>query len=527
MKIVFRTDASIAIGAGHVMRCLSLADAFHALGADISFVCRMHPGHLVDSVRKRGYLVHELPARPYLQLHEISDEASRNAYARLLGATQEEDAQATIDVLNGEQPDWLIIDHYALDCIWENFLRPYVRKMMVIDDLADRPHECDVLLDQNYAIDGKHRYDRLVSPSCTRLLGPSYALLRRDFSEFRLRLMRRSGDVRRLLVFFGGSDPFNLTARSLEALCDPRFENLEVEVVTGSGNPHNSDIRRLVADMPNARLSVQVDNMAELMSKADFAIGAGGTASVERLCLGLPSIVVTFADNQVRFTHDLQKHGALIWLGSHETVRVHDITSALAKVLEQKGANCQMSEKGMLLVQGDGVSRVVQILMNGISEESWTIRKASVDDCKLFWHWANDDEVRRNAFDQEPIPWDTHQNWFMKRIVSPDCLLLVIDSLTGPIGQVRFDHTGSVSLISYSLGRQFRRMGLGKKMLATAIDYLCSLREPGSCFLLDAEVRPKNQASSRIFEAMGFSEVSESNASRRRFQKMYIVDKGD
>ena len=207
-NVIIRADASTQIGSGHVMRCLTLAEELRDGGSMVSLVSRDHPGNLNELIRDKGFQYFELSTGQGI---EVKPHQSGSEYASWLGVSQERDAMETIEAIGEERAEWLIVDHYALDEKWEPLLRPHAAKIMVIDDLADRRHDCDLLLDQNFFINGEKRYDELVSPSCTKLLGPKYALLRREFREARKKLKERTGEVKRVLVFFGGSDPENYT----------------------------------------------------------------------------------------------------------------------------------------------------------------------------------------------------------------------------------------------------------------------------------------------------------------------------
>jgi len=354
----FRTDSSIFIGAGHVMRCLTLAEKLRDKGADVCFISRQHDGNLNGLIQKKDFTLYELPKRDVTRI----ENTSKNEYATWLGLPQGDDAHETINILNDNQPDWLIVDHYALDQAWEQMVRPYVKKIMVIDDLANRKHDCDVLLDQNYARNLQQRYTNLVPPFCTTLLGPQYALLRKEFAEVRARLKPRDGSIKRLFVFFGGVDADNMTGKVLEVLSAEEFSYLYVDVVIGKTNPHRDIITYLVNQRNRTTLHVQVKNIAELMAQADLALCAGGTTTWERFCLGLPSLVITIADNQVPFTRDLHDAELLRWLGNSKDVDVFIIRKALLTALHDSERNCQEAEKGMCIVNGKGVQKVAKML---------------------------------------------------------------------------------------------------------------------------------------------------------------------
>ncbi len=225
MYVVFRTDASHTIGTGHTIRCLTLAKALRESGAQILFICREHEGDLCNHIEEQGFAVHHLssPREDF-----ISEYAP--AHAAWLGATWQEDADATVAAITSLQikPDWLIVDHYGIDQRWEDVLRPLVDRIMVIDDLADRHHDCDLLLDQNLILDMESRYGDLVPDDCTLLLGPDYALLQPIYAELHDRIPPREGSIRRILISFGGADSNNLTGRALEAFISLNRPDIEV-----------------------------------------------------------------------------------------------------------------------------------------------------------------------------------------------------------------------------------------------------------------------------------------------------------
>lgn len=297
MKVLFRTDASVQIGSGHVMRCLTLA---HALApyASCMFICRADTGHLADVIHQQGFDVQLLAADTPLQ--------------------QQQDAIQTIELVSCNY-DLLIIDHYQLAAEYETLLRPYCQRIMVIDDLANRLHDCDILLDQNLFPNIAQRYLQNVPAHCQLLLGPKYALLRDEFYQ-----PVTNTEKNHLLVFFGGADADNLTSQTLIALRQLKFAALDVDIVIGDINPARAQITQLCQQLPTARLHIQCSYMAQLMQQARLMIGAGGSTHWERCYSSLPALVVTVADNQRETTLYLAELGACVWLG--DTV---DITPAI------------------------------------------------------------------------------------------------------------------------------------------------------------------------------------------------------
>jgi len=496
MKIIFRVDASQQVGSGHVMRCLTLAEALCDLGEAVEFITRAHLGNLDEYINSKGFKVHSLPVPSDSDIQQ-----SLSGYEQWLGDKQEADAKESIQAFVGTQVDWLIIDHYALDQTWEEKLRPHVRKIMVIDDLANRCHDCDLLLDQNYIHD-RNRYDPLLLPATTKLLGPDYALLRKDFVGNSHSTAGKHEVIKNIFVFFGGSDPDNLTSTALKALIQPDLKHLKVDVVIGSANPNFTEVKALVTEHPNARLHVQVENVAELMGKSDIALGAGGTTTWERMAAGLPSIVVTIAENQVALTRDLDQDGYLKWLGNVVQVDMIVIHDALLEAIQNPHQLHAQSRKGQRLVDGMGAQIIARLLSVGPDAETLTVRRAKATDCLLYWCWANDPVVRENAFNQQPIRWEDHQSWFEKRLNNPDTFMLLIECDFGPVGQVRFDRSDSSFVIGYSIAKQFRGFGLGKSILKRAIN---CLRQEKPITLI-GDVKEANLPSRKVFKQLGFSE---------------------
>jgi len=341
MKIVFRVDASNTMGTGHVMRCRTLAAELKKHGAHIQFITRAHPGHLGDMLKRDGFAVTLLPPTADIENKEDDD------YAAWLGDDWTSDAEQTKISIEATLVDWLIVDHYAIDARWEQILRPFCRKLMVIDDLADRPHDCDLLLDQNFYHDEKQRYKGLIPAHCLTLLGPTYVLLRPEFAEAKQQFKGRDGTIKRILVFFGGSDPSNETGKVLAALQQLKRSQITVDVVVGSTNTNRIAIQKLCEELPSATYRCNVTNMAELILNADLGIGAGGSAMWERCYLGLPTITVVFAANQVRTTEDVADRGAIEYLGWSDSLTSRDYAHAISNAIVNSQRMKQISDAAL------------------------------------------------------------------------------------------------------------------------------------------------------------------------------------
>ena len=365
MKIAFRTDASLPMGSGHVMRCLTLADALKAQGAKCHFISREHPGHLLEVVRQRGHTVVALPASQLSRATE-NDPAPQPAHAAWLGCDWQTDARQTGAILADLQPDWLVVDHYALDQRWEDALAAHYRQLLVIDDLADRPHRCDLLLDQNLGRQSQH-YAGLVPTHCQVLTGPHYALLRPEFAALRAySLQRRQAQpsLRQLLITMGGVDQPNATGQVLQALktCDLPAD-CRITVVMGQTAPWLANVRELAAQMPwPTEVVVNINDMAQRMADSDLAIGAAGSTSWERCCLGLPSVVVILADNQIGSCAELGVVRAAEIIGKLEYIEER-LPGQLSSFLKKPESLKFCSAAASNICNGNGATFVVDEIL--------------------------------------------------------------------------------------------------------------------------------------------------------------------
>jgi len=352
------------MGSGHMMRCLTLAEVLHENGATVTFVSRKHTGNLNHLISKKGFQVLELP-----QPESSGDETSKKPtngddYQAWLGVAEEQDAEETIRAIEPDQPDWLIVDHYSLGENWEKQLRPYIKKIMVIDDLADRQHDCDFLLNQNYSKKNSERYQGMLPQSATVFLGPKYAILRNEYAEVRKTLRKRNGTVERSLIFFGASDPGNLTELAIEALSSPVLEAVFLDVVIGVNHPNRNEILAQCETRGRAQSHTALPHLANLMAKADLCIGAGGSTTWERLCLGLPTIVVSTGANQVSTSSALGEDGYIEYLGENSPLLSEVLAQKILQLASSPRKLVRQSVAGQELVDGMGTQRVCYNLLN-------------------------------------------------------------------------------------------------------------------------------------------------------------------
>jgi UDP-2,4-diacetamido-2,4,6-trideoxy-beta-L-altropyranose hydrolase len=345
MNVFIRVDASNEIGSGHVMRCLTLAEKLHLHGASVTFICREHVGHLCKLIEEKGFLVLKLPAPtwdaplPLLTPH-----------SHWLGVPLFIDARQTKALLQEHSVDLLIIDLYAIYNDWERNQKDIANSIMVIDDLADRKHECDLLMDPT-ALDAPYRYRFLVPAHCSLFLGPSYVLLRPEFYQQRYQMKLRTGPVKRIFIFFGGFDHTNETGKALASFLELGRHDIEVDVVVGQSNIHKHELKATCDQYSNLHFHCQINNMAILMRHADLSIGAGGTTTWERCFLGLPAIVWSIAANQKVICENLGRKEIIKYLGESNTVKQSSLTPQLEKFIENEQERAEMSRLAAVLMK--------------------------------------------------------------------------------------------------------------------------------------------------------------------------------
>lgn len=475
MRIVFRADASSNLGGGHVMRCATLAHALMKRGAEVVFLCRMLKGNFCDWLENSGFQV--------IRLHETVPDLQSDLVET--GA-----ALAKLGLI-----DWLVVDSYSLDVRWEESMRPYICRIMVIDDLADRMHDCDILLDQNYIHNSETRYNDLVPLNCNKLLGPRYALLRGEFYEARKRLRVRKGEASRLLICFGATDPTEHTVAAMHALSRCGLEFERIDVATSPQNPLVSELRDWCSSQPTVRFHCPATNLVGLLEEADLAIGAGGTMNWERACLGLPTIAFGVAENQEPILASLIHDGFL--LGEPSMRDPSEETMAAWMVVAKRSA-CLLeglSARSAALVDGRGVERVVDHMI----QEEFNYRPATLADSKSLFEWRNSSSVSGVSASGKVPDFYSHEIWLKTVLNDRNRILLIVEKKTQPIGVVRFDCNGDKAKISI-----YRVPGAenGRGLIRQSTEWL--KRNKSEIRRIVADVLPNNVMSQAAFRAAGY-----------------------
>lgn len=470
--LLIRADASAEIGTGHVMRCLALAQAWQSKGGAVHFIGGV-PRGLEKRLRDDGVTIWNLG--PGTEKKEDALETARRA--REVGAS------------------WVVVDGYHFDGLYQHWLRAEGIRVLFLDDYghAER-YEADLVLNQNIDAEATLYDDR--SKETELLLGPRYALLRKEFWAWREPRRTPQPEANRVLVTLGGSDPENCTGMVVEALGILNREDLHCTVVIGGGNLDESPIAAAKQTDASVDFRVDVSNMASLMAEHDVAVSAAGSTCWELAFMGIPNVIIVLADNQRGIAEKLDEIGASRNLGWHEEVGQVDVASALDSILGDENKYLEMAESAMDVVDGWGAGRVACELAGQLF-----FRPVQEADCEVLWRWANDPEVRECSYDENPIPWEEHRDWFSRKLSDPSSKIFVAEDGEGPVGQVRFDVVGDVAVISVVVDPEKRGRGHGTDLLKRGTErYIQTAEVPR----VDAYIKKGNEASIRAFEKAGY-----------------------
>lgn len=502
MKIVFRVDASVQIGTGHAMRCLTLAETLCNQGAVCHFICRKHTGNLLDWIRDRGFSATALPTGTPDFEPSATPADLLPVHAAWLGCDWRSDAEETREVLRSMQPDWLIVDHYALDSLWERALHDSYRRLMVIDDLADRMHKADIVVDQTL---GRRPGDySKLAPEAVVLAGSRYALLRPEFAEQRVSaLARRTQQTapRHLLINLGGMDGANHTPR-IVAMAGEYWTG-PITVVMGANAPGLADVRRAVERRPDTTLEIGSNDMAGLLCKADLAIGAAGSSAWERCALGLPTLLLTCVPNQRQVAKSLCRAGAAIDLGDVLTLQPADVQRGFSAIADPDVYR-SICLNAANVCDGYGALRVSMALAapqfeNGSADDNrLLLRAATHQDVMYLFYLQTRPGVRKWFLDPRLPQWDKHRRWCRQQLASPNHGLYLIYNAIDVVGMVRLDRRKDGSIeISLLIDPVYAGRGFATQTIQLATD-LCRAQP------VVAHIHPENAASQRAFAKAGF-----------------------
>lgn len=454
--IVFRCDASGAIGAGHVMRCLASAEALAWAGWRVAFATLAETVAAVPALTASG---HELRG---------PDELAA---------------------------DWVVFDNYGLTDADERAARGQARNIAAFEDIVGRAHAVDLLVDPT---PGRVAGDYAsVARGARVLAGVGMAQMRGIWRGARsAALARRDGDVRRILVSMGATDPVNATAKVLAGLRAAKLD-VKIDVVLTSAAPHLAEIRAGL--QAGETLHVDVADMPALVTRADFAIGAAGSSCFERAILGLPSIIVQTVDNQADLI------GAFAAAGAAEAVPFAQLAErqafgARVRALVEDAPRLQsMSARAAALVDGRGPQRLLAALAGDAPAKVGTVRLRLAEAADTDWLFDLQCQPATRAFalNPEPPSLDDHRAWMAATLDNPNRLLLIAEFDAAPAGMLRFDRAADGFVVSIAVDSARHGQGIGGAMLALA-RRLVRHRD------LIATVLPENSASLALFTAAGY-----------------------
>lgn len=476
---LFRCDATPAIGAGHVTRCLALAEALAETGWRVAFAIRPGTASMVSELALGSFGLHELS-----------------------GPAEDEPRALRVHYPNGV--DLFVIDHYQRDVQFEQACRGWARKVLVMDDATSRLHDCDFLVDA--AATDHSVYGERVPASAHLLLGPAYALVRRRFVAQRAEALRRRDGraVKNILVSFGATDPLNLTSAALDALA-PYADELSTTIALSSSAPHLEAVRPKL----RGQMQLQLDaDMAALISEADLAIGAAGASAFERAVLGLPSIVVTSAKNQRGVATLLKGVGAAIDAGPPDEALTLRLAVNVRTLIDDPSGCMRMTEASSALVDGRGWQRLLIELVGKIRTRDGAnvrLRLAEKSDENWLLELQRMPQTRRYARNPEVPTAQEHAEWMAGKLADPGTFFLVIEIDAGPVGFVRLDRLNSDLAdanfeVSVAVCPKFHGRGIGSAALVLA-------RRLNPAAVFDAEILPDNTASQALFVHAGYQRV--------------------
>jgi UDP-2,4-diacetamido-2,4,6-trideoxy-beta-L-altropyranose hydrolase len=455
------------------MRCMSLAGVLRARGAQACFVSLDLPAYLESLLQAQGHEVRRLP------------EAVRG--------DELADARATLD---GEHAvTACVVDHYQLGLAWETAVMAQA-PVLALDDLG-RPHASRWLLDQNHYPDPLARYEAGCPAHVTRLLGPSFALLRSEFVRARRQARVRDGSISHVLVFLGGMDADNTTAVALQAIDQGLPPSVQVTVIAGASHPDLPGLQADCARRGNTQLHVQVSDVTPHLLAADLAIGAGGSSTWERCACGLPTVAICLADNQREVILEGARAGFL-W-GIDHVPSPGELATVLTALSGAPSLVHHISRQALQVTDARGAGRVADLLMPRTAQ----VRPATAADARMIYEWRTSPEVMGASRNSASFPFEDHCVWLERVLADPQSLLLVGLDGSREAGVVRFDIDGHRAEVSIFLAPGTMGAGLGRALL-TAGEAKLRLEHP-QVTNVDAWVNADNLRSFQLFQHLGYS----------------------
>jgi UDP-2,4-diacetamido-2,4,6-trideoxy-beta-L-altropyranose hydrolase len=490
-QLFIRSDATISMGTGHIMRCIALAQAWKKRGGLVTFISHCPNPEISIRIESEGF--------EFIELEEICP----SAY----------DIKKTLKILTNNiaqnrgkpgSPNWVILDGYHFTPEYQKAIIKEGFKLLVIDDYNHLDHyNADIILNQNI---GSNHFHYSCKHDTKKLLGTDYVMLRSEFLMNKNIKPPLPSKAQNILVTMGGSDPDNMTLKILHAIDKIDDPDLNFKVIVGPDNPNMDTLLNASQNKPGKINLVTNANMPKMMAWADLCLTAGGSTCWELCFMKVPLMIITLAENQIELTTRLNKAGAAIMLGKKETLTSTDITHSILTLSGDKKKRIELKDAGEKLIDGKGTKRIIrQMLVKTVM-----LRSAGSTDAKLLYEWANDKKARLLSFNTDPIPWEEHQQWLKQKLKDNNTWIFIAENHLGsPIGQIRFDGKDDYYQISYSLDKKFRGLGLGKALLKTGLKTIqANIHKTAR---MQGSVKNDNVASKISFEKCGFSSIKNNS----------------
>jgi UDP-2,4-diacetamido-2,4,6-trideoxy-beta-L-altropyranose hydrolase len=488
-KVLFRVDASKEMGLGHLMRCLLLADYLSDFNYEIYFLCNPFPGGDYSKVIKKGYVLELLPQDFKYEPNSITGDDLD--YKKWLGRSSEDDARYTLDFIKRTGVDCIVVDHYGIDVLWESLVFGQVRKSVVIDDLANRNHCSDFLID--YSV-GRRKFDysNLVSSSTKLLCGEKFFMASKELVKTRKASSSNFDKLEKVIVVLGGSDCKNDTKKLFDIFeCDVNLEDIRFTFVLSEANPYFNELKSRSNE--NIKVTGFLNNLLSVIGDFDLCIGSLGVSAYERLALGVPSINIKTASNQSNNFLNIQKY---FGKNNYQSKSI-DRVSYISKLLEGIGFDTVFTDgKGSKTVGPFGINRVLKEMW-GIN--LYRVQKASVSELEHLYHWQNHPGTRKYSRIKRPPSWKEHQLWYLKSLEMDGRELYFAYFLDRPVGYLRLDRGRLRNEVSVVTAPGYEGQGIGSFLLR----YIRNLTTDN----LDAYINPQNDSSIFLFMKNNYKQV--------------------
>ena len=473
-SVLFRVDSSSYLGGGHLSRCIELARYFAKKDHKVYFLCKNLDGNLnfwIESEKFKLLTINK-------EILDLEDELKETEYI----------------ISNYKKFTSLVVDHYSLDYKWEKKMRKFADKIIVIDDLANRKHDCDILIDQNFYVNMESRYKKLVSKKTIKLLSPKYAILKEEFLKFKL-ANKSFNQIKNLFICFGATDPSNHTLVTLQALRKIDYKFSSINIFTTMGNKNWASIEKESKKIRNCYFHINNKDLPKILSKADLAIGAGGTMCWERAYFGIPTIAFAVAKNQVENLTNLIKNDIIAGEPKNLKPDIKKLEYWLKMIIDNKTYYKKLSKNSQGIVDGFGIQRIYE----NIYPTKYVFRFATLEDAEDLFKWRNSITIRSISNEKEIFNFESHLKWLRKKLLDNNVLFLIAEFLNNPIGVIRFEIEDNEAMISiYKVPKSPKSFGLIKKSSMWLFLNYPNIKK------IKAEILPDNEKSYKAFSSAGF-----------------------